>query len=252
MVKAAREAKVHTSWLEPNEAYEGALAAFVEKIMAPGDENVFLDSFLPFCKKIARYGIYNSLSQTLIKMTASGVPDFYQGTELLDLNLVDPDNRRPVDFAERAAVLKKIQIQARSRARSLIDELLANRFDGRLKIYLITAALNARREYPRLYREGAYLALQPAGRFHDHVVAFTRHCENQWSITVAARFLTPLVGENEDPLGTGVWRDTVIGLPDGAPSRWLNAFTGEELTVENDLPLGKALSIFPAALLIGG
>ncbi len=104
-----------------------------------------MDAFLPFCKKIARYGIYNSLSQTLIKITAPGVPDFYQGTELTDLNLVDPDNRRPVDYAERAVFLKEIQVKARTNARALIRELLANRFDGRLKLYLIAAALNSQK-----------------------------------------------------------------------------------------------------------
>ncbi|UCD82502.1 MAG: malto-oligosyltrehalose synthase [Desulfobacterales bacterium] len=251
MVKAAREAKMNTSWLNPNETHEAALTSFVEKILRPPDGQDFLDAFLPFGKKIAGYGIFNSLSQTLIKITAPGVPDFYQGAELLDLNVVDPDNRRPVDYTERMQFLKEIQELAGTDIRSLIDGLLANRLDGRLKLYLMAAALNARHAHPRLYREGTYIALQPAGRFHNNVLAFARHYGHKWSITAAPRFLTALVNEDEHPLGPGIWQDTVIGLPDGAPARWKNLFTGDDLTAENSLALGDALAVFPAALLIG-
>jgi len=251
MVKAAREAKIHTSWLEPNETHEAALTSFVEKMLHPSDEKGFLGAFLPFCKKIARYGLYNSLSQTLIKITAPGVPDFYQGCELMDLNMVDPDNRRSVDYAQRARFLEEIQFQTRTNVRSLIEELAANRFDGRLKLYLIAATLKIIIEHPRLYRDGSYVALQPAGRFHHHIVSFARHFGQMWSITVAPRFLTALVAENEDPLGAAVWQDTVIGLPDGAPVRWKNIFSNEVLTAENTLALSDTLAVFPAALLIG-
>jgi (1->4)-alpha-D-glucan 1-alpha-D-glucosylmutase len=251
MVKAAREAKIHTSWLEPNEPHEAALTSFVKRILSPSDEKGFLDGFLPFCKKIARYGIYNTLSQTLIKITAPGVPDFYQGTELTDLNLVDPDNRRPVDYDERRLFLKEIQDQIRTNIRSLIDDLMANRFDGRLKLYLIATALNSRHAYPRLYGDGSYVALLPAGRFHQHVISFARKFGNTWSITAVPRFLTALVREDEDPLGPAVWQDTVVGLPEGAPSRWHNVYTNEVVTAENTLSLSDALAAFPAALLIG-
>jgi (1->4)-alpha-D-glucan 1-alpha-D-glucosylmutase len=251
MVKAAREAKIHTSWLAPDEAHEAALTAFVERILAPVDENSFLETFMPSCKKIARYGIYNSLSQSLIKITAPGVPDFYQGTELTDLSLVDPDNRRTVDFVQRLAYLQKLKTAARTDLRSLIAELLANRFDGRLKLYLIAAALRNRNEHPGLYRDGGYVALRPAGRFHHHVVAFARHWGRTWSITAVPRFLTDLVGEDEDPMGSAVWQDTAIGLPDGAPVRWHNVLTDEVLTAKNTLALREVLALFPAALLIG-
>jgi (1->4)-alpha-D-glucan 1-alpha-D-glucosylmutase len=251
MVKAAREAKIHTSWLEPNDTHEAALTSFVEKILHPSDKKDFLDAFAPFCRKIARYGIFNSLSQTLIKITAPGVPDFYQGTELPDLNLVDPDNRRAVDYAERAQFLKEVQIQARTNTRALIGELLADRSDGRLKLYLIAAALNARIGQPRLFRDGTYVALKPAGRFHNHVLAFARNFGRKWSITAVPRFLTALVGEDENPLGPDVWQDTVVGLPDGAPVRWKNIFSNELLTAENTLALGDAMAVFPAALLVG-
>jgi len=251
MVKAAREAKIHTSWLEPNETYEAAVTSFVEKILHPSDKKDFLGAFVPFCRKIAHYGVFNSLSQTLIKITAPGVPDFYQGTELADLNLVDPDNRRAVDYAERTVLLQEIQLRARTDTRALIGELLANRFDGRLKLYLIAAALHTRNRQPRLFRDGTYFALQPAGRFHDHVLAFARNFGDKWSITAVPRLLATLVAEDEDPLGPGVWQDTVVGLPDGAPVRWKNIFTDEVLTAENTLALSDALAVFPVAMLIG-
>ena len=251
MVKAAREAKFHTSWLDPNEAHEAALTAFVERILHPSAEKGFLDAFLPFGKKIARYGSYNSLSQTLIKITAPGVPDFYQGTELPDLNLVDPDNRRPVDYAKRAQFLKEIQIRTRARGRPAAEELPADRGDGRQKLYLLAAALNIRNAHARLFREGSYIALRPAGRFYNHVVAFARQSGPEWSITVVPRFLTALIGEDAHPLGTSVWQDTVVGLPEGAPARWKNVFTHEELTADNGLALGDVLTVYPVALLLG-
>ena len=251
MVKAAREAKIHTSWLAPNEPHEAALTAFVEKILQPSGPKDFLGALVPFCRKIARYGIFNSLSQTLIKLTAPGVPDFYQGTELPDLSLVDPDNRRAVDYAERARLLKDIQVQARTDPRALIGELLANRCDGRLKLYLTAAALHARNAQPGLFRDGSYVGLQPAGRFHNHVIAFARNSGRQWSVTVVPRFTASLAAGGEAPLGAGVWQDTVAKLPDGAPVRWKNIFTSEVLTAENTLALSDALALFPAALLIG-
>jgi (1->4)-alpha-D-glucan 1-alpha-D-glucosylmutase len=251
MVKAAREAKIHTSWLAPNEPHEAALTSFVAKILHPSGQKDFLAAFVPFCRKIVHYGTFNSLSQTLIKITAPGVPDFYQGSELPDLSLVDPDNRRAVDYAERARLLREIQAQARTNPRALIGELLAKRLDGRLKLYLTAAALHARNGQPGLFRDGSYIALQPRGRCHKHVIAFARNSGHQWSITVVPRFLTALVAEGEDPLGPGVWQDTVVGLPDGAPGRWKNMFTNEVLAAENAISLSDALAVFPAALLIG-
>ena len=250
MVKAAREAKIHTSWLDPNQAHETALTAFVKKILHPAAADGFWETLSAFAKKVAHYGVYNSLSQILIKITAPGVPDFYQGTELQDLTLVDPDNRRPVDYAERAQLLKAVQSQRSTGKRFPLDGVPAGG-DGRLKLYLLAEALHARNMHPRLYRDGSYVALQPAGRFHNHVVAFVRHWDAEWSITAVPRFLTDLVGETEAPIGDGVWQDTVIVLPEGAPSRWKNIFTGESLTAENTLALGDALAAFPAALLIG-
>src|SRR5208283_2465076 len=121
IVKAVREAKVHTAWLKPDTEYENAYVSFAEKILARSEANAFLKEFIPFCQRVSHYGILNSLSQTLIKITSPGVPDFYQGSELWDLSLVDPDNRRPVDFEKRRS-MRKEQIQ-RSSAPGLIFPL---------------------------------------------------------------------------------------------------------------------------------
>ncbi|MEJ2164334.1 MAG: malto-oligosyltrehalose synthase [Desulfobacterales bacterium] len=248
VVKAAREAKIHTSWLEPNEAHEAVLTDFVESILHPSAGNDFLKAFLPFGEKVARYGTYNSISQTLIKITVPGVPDFYQGAEMPDLNLVDPDNRRAVDYRQRAQLLK--EVRAHTRDRLPAGEFKGGRFEEGLKIAVIAAALAVRKAHPRLFRDGSYIPLQPAARLHNHVIAFARNCESEWSITAVPRFLTALVAESQVPVGAGVWQDTVIGLPEGAPARWTNILTGEQLTVENTLALGDMLAVFPAALLL--
>ena len=125
MVKAVREAKVHTAWLKPDTDYENAYVSFVEKILARSEANAFLKEFIPFCQRVSHYGILNSLSQTLIKITSPGVPDFYQGSELWDLSLVDPDNRRPVDFEKRRALLADIREQDDAGMGRLVQDLLS-------------------------------------------------------------------------------------------------------------------------------
>ena len=172
IVKAVREAKVHTAWLKPDTEYEDAYVSFAERILARSQANAFLKDIIPFCRRVSHYGMLNSLSQTLIKMTSPGVPDFYQGTELWDLNLVDPDNRRPVDFEKRRAMLAGIREEEGSNIDRLIQDLLSTREDGKIKLFLIYRALKARRTHREIFREGAYLPLESAGRFRSHVIAF--------------------------------------------------------------------------------
>ena len=166
MVKAVREAKIHTAWVKPDIEYENACSSFVNAILTPSKENRFLKAFLPFQRKIAHYGILNSLSQTLLKTVSVGVPDLYQGSELWDLSLVDPDNRRPVDFQKRAAALRDITKKARRDTGKLIDELLGDADDGRVKLFLMHRALWARKECVGLFREGTwYLDVDGNGRW---------------------------------------------------------------------------------------
>jgi maltooligosyl trehalose synthase (EC 5.4.99.15) len=137
IIKAVREAKVHTEWIRPDAEYEEACTTFVKEILTPAEGNSFLKEFLPFQKKIGYYGTFNSLSQVLLKITSPGIPDFYQGTELWDLNLVDPDNRRPVEFEKRKKFLQDITTKEKQDILGLIKELSANKADGRIKLFLI-------------------------------------------------------------------------------------------------------------------
>ncbi|TVP57765.1 MAG: malto-oligosyltrehalose synthase [Nodularia sp. (in: Bacteria)] len=249
VLKAAREAKVYTAWLRPNQTYENALNKFVAKVLEPSDENQFLQKFLPFQKRIAYYGILNSLSQTLLKITSPGVPDFYQGTELWDLSMVDPDNRRPVDFKLRQSALKAIKEQAQTDILKLIDELLATKEDGRIKLFLIAQALKTRRENLNVFQQGDYLPLETRGKFADHIIAFARVYNHQIMITIAPRFFTSLIQPGEYPLNQQVWDNTYIQLPPNAPSVWQDTITWEIVNTDKTILISDVLKYFPVALL---
>src|SRR4030065_1427396 len=133
--KAVRKPKAHSAWLNPDTEYEDAYVSFAEKILARSEANTFLKEFIPFCQRVSHYGILNSLSQTLIKITSPGVPDFYQGSELWDLSLVDPDNRQPVDFEKRRAMLAGIREQEDAAIGRLVQDLLATREEGKIKLF---------------------------------------------------------------------------------------------------------------------
>jgi (1->4)-alpha-D-glucan 1-alpha-D-glucosylmutase len=251
VVKAVREAKVHTAWLKPDTEYEDAYVSFVERILARSQSNAFVEDLIPFCRKISHYGMLNSLSQTLIKIASPGVPDFYQGTELWDLSLVDPDNRRPVDFEKRRAMLAGIREEDDSNIDRLIRDLISTREDGRIKLFLVYRALKARRAHREIFQAGAYLPLESAGRFGSHVIAFARRHEQQWAVVIAPRFSSHLVQEGDFPLGRPVWQDTEVLMPEGAPVAWRNAVTGEALPAGQALYVGDVLLRFPVALLMG-
>lgn len=250
IIKAVREAKIHTAWIKPDADYEEMYIAFLEAILDPSDQNPFLPEFLPFQRKIAHYGVVNSLSQTVIKLTSPGVPDFYQGTELWDLNLVDPDNRRPVDFRRRHAALTEIRRKAEADIPGLLRELLSAKQDGRLKLFLISRALEARRSNAELFQQGVYVPLEVTGKFRSHIVAFARRFCDTWSLTIAPRFATALVEEGKWPLGSATWQDTEIILPKGSPSKWINVLTNQTLGTRDSLLTGEALELFPVALLV--
>jgi (1->4)-alpha-D-glucan 1-alpha-D-glucosylmutase len=250
-VKALREARRHTSWIEPDGDYEGACLRFLAAILAPGEDNRFLADFLRFQRRIARFGVLNSLSQLLIKMTAPGVPDFYQGTEFWDFSLVDPDNRRPVDFIHRRGMLNAIQAGFQNDRESLIDDLLASMEDGRVKMFLIWRALSARRRFAGLFGRGEYLPLLPRGRCRTNIIAFARRKGPHWAITVVPRLLLSRVKDGDLPLGLDSWADTRLAPVNGMPSIWRDAITGEEFVFESKYPVGRILQRFPVALLIG-
>lgn len=250
IIKAVREAKVHTNWLSPDEEYETAYISFVESLLLPKEGNTFLKSFLPFKNKIAHYGIFNTLSQALIKITVPGVPDIYQGTELYSFCFVDPDNRRPVDFEQRTAFLWDMRHRAETDLQELISELLSKKEDGRIKMFVIYKSLRMRNEKRDLFRYGDYIPLRVVGRYKDSVIAFARRYKNEWAISIAPRFLTNIIKQDELPLGEKVWKDTHIALPKGAPAEWKNGITNKIVKVDKKLLVAHALKSFPVALLI--
>ncbi len=258
MNKAVREAKEHSSWISPNTEYEDSVREFVTQVLDRSKSKAFLDDFLPFQSWVARFGLYNSLSQVLIKMTAPGVPDFYQGTELWDLSLVDPDNRRPVDFTKRIRLLAEIDKAGATESdrASLIRELVERRTDGRIKLFLMAETLRFRRAHPALFYSGEYVRLEAVGPKGNHVFAFGRLHGDGSIVTVVPRLLTRLVADPDClPVGDEVWSDTWLAVPawrDGTTFR--DIFTGRVLsTVTRDdrqvLPVGGIFTQCPVACL---
>lgn len=251
VVKAVREAKVHTAWLRPDSTYEDGYVAFVDRLLTPSPDNQFLQAFRPFQQRIAFYGIFNSLAQVLLKNTAPGVPDLYQGCEFWDLSLVDPDNRRPVDYEQRIAALNEVQTRATGDHAQLIADLLAHKEDGHIKLYLTHSLLQVRKEYSQLFQNGDYQPLEVIGKWARHIIAFARQFEGQVAISVAPRFLTQVIQPDEYPLGEQIWQDTQIKLPADMPPTWTNAITGESFSNQGVIAVGDACKQFPVALLIG-
>jgi (1->4)-alpha-D-glucan 1-alpha-D-glucosylmutase len=257
MLKASREAKVNTSWINPNGQYEEALVSFVTDLLTPAEGNRFLNDFLTFQQMISHYGMYNSLSQTLLKICAPGVPDFYQGTELWDFSLVDPDNRRPVDFERRISILEELRRQEREMTgAALAWELTQSAVDGRIKLYVVHKALEHRRANNELYGQGEYLPLTAKGYRAGNVCAFARRKNGASMIIAVPRFLTGLIsGTGAVPFGKGVWEDTMLMLPEAVQGGiYRNVFTGELLTAsaeskERGILVADIFGSFPVALL---
>src|SRR5205085_12528006 len=258
MRKALKEAKLHTSWISPNEEYETAVGDFVASVLdlggAGGEVNAFLRDFAEFQAVTARAGMLNSLSQTLLKTTAPGVPDFYQGTELWALTLVDPDNRRPVDYRLRRAMLSALCDVGRGDVTEFVEGLLERPEDGRVKMYVTARALNFRRARRELFARGDSLPLRAAGRRAESVVSFARALDGDAVIVVAARFFTRLGVGRSGPLGLGrsAWGDTRLPVGESAAGRYRDVFTGREFDAQEGdgaLALAEVLSPLPVALL---
>ncbi len=255
MLKAVREAKRLTSWVNPNEEYEAALRDFIGALLSSPEHNGFLDDFLAAQAPVARYGMLNSLSQTLIKLTSPGVPDIYQGNEIWDFSLVDPDNRRPVDYARRRAMLQALQDIPEHDLPPRLREMLDSSADGRIKLYLHFRTLELRARDPELFCYADYRPLYAAGAQADRVCAFARHYQGRSLITIAPRLYVGLTGgQYRHPTGEEVWGETRLVLAPGTP-RYLNVLTGEHLHPEQHgkeagLALASVLGCLPVALLV--
>lgn len=249
LLKAVREAKTHSNWFSPNEAYEAALRDFVTAIFRPG-ANAFLRDFVQFFERIASRGACNSLSQLLLKMTSPGIPDFYQGSGLWQFRLTDPDNRNLVDYRERTEVLERF-LTAKD-GEPCPRELLENWRDGRVKFYLAQRALKFRRAHKELFMHGGYAPLYATGANKECVCSFYRHYEGSWAITVVPRLIAKLAKPGAFPVGDA-WARTALLLPRSAPSSWKNVLTCETITASRRaLGLAEVFKNLPVALLVSG
>jgi (1->4)-alpha-D-glucan 1-alpha-D-glucosylmutase len=254
MQKALHEAKVHTSWVNPNNEYEQAVTNFVERVLEPSPGNVFLQELRQFQAPIAKAGMWNAVAQLLLKIASPGVPDFYQGNDLWAFDLVDPDNRRAVNYDVRRQTLKSFQEQAARDRAALVDRLRENPCDGAIKLYVTSEALRFRRDHRDLFAQGSYTALPAEGNRPRHIVAFARATSNQTLIALTGRFFLKLCNSHNKPIGD-VWGNTTVALPKKTEHKsFRDVFTGETITAEERdgalfLPVNKVFSHCPVALL---
>jgi (1->4)-alpha-D-glucan 1-alpha-D-glucosylmutase len=253
IIKATREAMVHTRWTRPNQPHEDALLSFVSRVLSK-DNADFLADFRQFHKKIAYFGMINGLSQTLLKITAPGVPDFYQGSELWDLRLVDPDNRGPVDFDKRMAALDEIVKGAADGLSA--QNLIKSWHDGRIKLYLIWKALQFRRNHEEIFRDGDFLPLQVEGRYARNITAFARKQASSWVLTAIPQWLSQIPAMPDRTKTEFNWEDTRLVLPAGSPSLWNSTLTSQQVSASAEESKGyvNASDLFcylPVALISG-
>jgi (1->4)-alpha-D-glucan 1-alpha-D-glucosylmutase len=262
MLKAVREAKEKSSWANPSANYEAAVGAFVDEVLVSGQDNPFLSSVKAFSRDVARAGMFSSLSQTLLKLTCPGVPDLYQGTELWDLSLVDPDNRRPVDYSRRAEILNEMETWPESGEglTSCVRHLVSHMSDGRIKMYLTWKILNLRKQNPKLFQDGDYLPLQISGSNSKHFVAFARRFEGDELIIVVPRLSAKLFA-GQAPNPSDIWKDTRVELRgrelanENDDRSYRNVFTAKALAPMSSgqrgfLPAAALFELFPVAALI--
>lgn len=262
MIKAVREAKVHTSWVKRNEGYEEAVRHFVGVLLGRLTANPFLSDLLDFHGGIYRYGLYNSLAQVVLKLTVPGVPDIYQGNELWCFNLVDPDNRRPVDYEARGRLLDDLREILEAPVHERVGRVAAlqdTMEDGRLKLYLTRQLLRLRRDRADLFHGGDYVPLQAEGDKAEHLCAFMRGDGRQTVMVVVPRWFYKLCADSgSGPSGPALWRGTSVEASGMAPGMVLtNIFTGEAVVVQGapEAPRVMAQDLFgsfPFAVCVPG
>ncbi len=264
MAKATREAKVNTSWVNPDPGYDDAVGTFVAALLDDSPQNRFLPELTAFVGRIARAGLVNGLAQAVLKLLSPGVPDIYQGTECWDFSLVDPDNRRPVDYDMRVRALREIRagMAVEGGAAKLAAELAGRLADPRTKLFVVHGALETRRQAPELFEEGAYLPLGAEGARAAHVLGFARHRPRggepfDTALVAAPRLTTRLVRSADGlPVGPDVWGDTFLPLPAEVEAQvFVNRLTGERVSAEQrggraGFPMAVLLAQFPVALLV--
>jgi (1->4)-alpha-D-glucan 1-alpha-D-glucosylmutase len=244
MVKSMREAKVHSSWAAPDPEYEEATLSFVGDALNPSRAGNFLASFLPFVERVAELGAHNTVIQTVLKLTLPGVPDIYQGTELWDLSMVDPDNRRPVDYALRKERLSRVLRELGDDRRTTMHKYAKAWRDGGFKLAVTATLLAYRREHAALFEKGKYQSLEAQGNDADRVCAFLRSYGEDVVLTAVARF--PSRGTP-----VGMTADSVVGLPESLETlHWYDLISGLEHSPRPPLTITELFSVYPAAVLV--
>ena len=255
MLKAMREAKVFTSWLNPSVEHEKAMTRFVDVVLSP-QNRAFRDDFLQLHETVSRCGIYNSLAQLAIKTCAPGVPDFYQGSELWDFSLVDPDNRRPVDYERRRRLLATLDADCARDGRLEVAARVLDARDDRLKLFAMSMLLRARAEARDIFTHGDYNPVTVQGAQRDHVFAFARSHGRRRVIVAVPRLVATLTSHvNTSPTGERVWQDTLLVPPPGDWSGGLHdAVTDRCIPIQpgtGAIRAADAFEHFPVAVLIG-
>jgi len=254
MLKAAREAKAHTNWVNPDAEYEAALSGFVGALLARIRPNAFLADLQERARPVAWFGALNSLTLVLLKFTSPGVPDLYQGNELMDFSLVDPDNRRPVDFALREQWLAELEaVHAEPDRATTVAALVAAPHDGRAKLWISARLLELRRQRPALFEAGDYTPLTVKGAHAAHVIAYQRRHADDTLIVVAGRLFAQLgVPVGDLPVGQTTWSDTVVSLPNRlAGQRFVNVLSGDTVAVrDGGIRLAQAFEHVPVAAFV--
>lgn len=257
MIKATREAKQETSWLNPDEAYESAVEAFVGQCLDFKASPLFLQDFIKFEKQIRKPGLLNALAQTVLHLTSPGVPDLYQGSELWQFTLVDPDNRRPIDFCKHKQILQELEAfldQPDSNRLALIDSLWSNMEDGRIKLFVATLTLRFRLCHSALFQKGEYVKINVRGKYAEHCLAFARKDQNDFAVVVVPRLLASLLNLGLDPPFRDCWDTTWLELPPTSPEAYRELFCQCRLTAQPEedhlrLRLGDVFNFFPVAIL---
>jgi (1->4)-alpha-D-glucan 1-alpha-D-glucosylmutase len=256
-IKATREAMVHTRWTLPNVPHEQALQNFIARSLKPGKSNSFLKDFSAFNERIAWFGMINGLSQTLLKIFSPGIPDFFQGSELWDQRMVDPDNRRPVDYQQREKLLARLKNISDDSPDGLTS-ILGDGRDGSVKLQLIWKSLNFRKTAQKLFAQGDFTPLPATGKRKEHVGAFARRFKNERAIAVVPRFLARASyhhnAEGTSAEASKFWGTTRIRLDSTAVKSWKNVLTGETVAVtkangRSELDVAQLFAKFPVALL---
>lgn len=254
MEKAIHEAKVHTSWVNPNREYDDGVRRFVQAILDDGRTNKFLDDFLPFKERIAGAGVFNSLAQTILKVTAPGTPDFYQGSELWDWNLVDPDNRRPVDYARRHTLVRELKdVLERPDRFDAVQDLVRHSADGRIKLYLILAGLHCRRMQADVFEQGRYVPLEAEGPEARHLLTFARLHGTHMVMVVVPRLVALRSAEAKG----SIWNETWVMMPaEWKVSQLQDVLTGRSIVPDckGERDMVRASELFaacPVGVLVG-